>query len=1097
MADQNTFYDFLNTLFKKTGNLYGFVTLLQESFASDQDTVTMSFEKDDGTVEEIEVGSVASVLRRVKNLEGNLENITNLSNLSNASILGSDGSLKKVFNFERSGEPKTFKVGNISSYFKRENYLRHLLVDPYVYLKIPLDKKDYPSYEKILVNKIVLNLGDADQVEYFRQNILDQEIEYDTMEQILSNGNISWQEVKIESKVETSMYSRRGVFDVLDITNKGEISGETGDQTVYLLNTLFYTDISTNTQILLRVGDRVFVRDTEYEVNYVSQQTNHIGLIRVSGYEPVTLGLGKIKYLNTSQEPHAGVPINKDEFLIVFVKPINPSTNIVSQEWGTGKGVETNQLLGGEQIKDLWKSVEAVANESLVPAKDFIKPQKPILERENFNTVVVNDHREITKSVGEVKQLFSNRIQVESNLKMVQDEILKVNKDLATSPPTDNSTKNKLRTRLESLRTKEINVSQELQSRTNELNVASIKIRGFKPKRHVQGFIKAGAEAFDGQKVLKTIGFETEYRYLNLDGTAKENESVTIDEDGFQKKGVVPKWIKMPIPKIREKDTDGNWLEEDESSIDEQNINQIDIPISKGEIVEIRTRAISEAGYPLQMNYSDWSDPLQIELGDEEEDDVEELLDKSSTTLVFNRLIEDLSSRGVLRHNEDSLEITEKYYAHFLKNIGTSILSPENKPLDAETILLENREDIRSIQNILNQLEGQISVRLLNEDESVIANVEQNNTIRFTDEYYRNLVEDATVRKGEVVDRTMYIEITNLSDGDIEILPFVTGIDDDPLVGNYTGYTFNNTEYNDFRKYNRVPLSRLDVQQDSEFLQDRFDGNVFREIEDFQSKQVKGQLLYSRKRDIRLTNELWDDSAGSNIPTFSATNPQAFIWNGSQTTSPTPNGNGGLTDFCVHIDHPDIQNTSFMMQNWGLYHSSGVDRTLPQQTFDSNRVYYPLFVHSQLASDPNSVKQLAYVDYTPVQSNADISNFPAKTRFSPNDKYLIGKETCGLYLTLATIDQMFTNISFAGESKKVKRGDRVLIPIVASSRLTDYFGVGNTGTGRIGGDSTLTNISYKKKIGIDMVVKRSRLELPTIFSFDFQYEMKYEKSSIN
>ena len=57
--------------------------------------------------------------------------------------------------------------------------------------------------------------------------------------------------------------------------------------------------------------------------------------------------------------------------------------------------------------------------------------------------------------------------------------------------------------------------------------------------------------------------------------------------------------------------------------------------------------------------------------------------------------------------------------------------------------------------------------------------------------------------------------------------------------------------------------------------------------------------------------------------------------------------------------------------------------------------------------------------------------------------------------------------------------------------MTDFFGSGNLGTGRIGGFSTQpNNLVYTKKIGFDIAVKDD-----TLFSFDLQVTSKYKVDS--
>lgn len=80
------------------------------------------------------------------------------------------------------------------------------------------------------------------------------------------------------------------------------------------------------------------------------------------------------------------------------------------------------------------------------------------------------------------------------------------------------------------------------------------------------------------------------------------------------------------------------WSTENVADGTEININQIDIPITKGEKVEIKVRSISEAGYPDNPLRSVWSNSVVIEFPD---------------TLSTNNEIADL----ITEVNDDAMEI--------------------------------------------------------------------------------------------------------------------------------------------------------------------------------------------------------------------------------------------------------------------------------------------------------------------------------------------------------------------------------------------------------------------------------------------------------
>ena len=1098
----NTLATVLHEIFRKDKNLLNFLEINQTLLTGETDTVDITFTKTDGSEEVYPVASIGALIQRVTNAEENIKELTNVDNISSATIRLGDGSIRSIIVGEQFKEPNVFSVPEISSYSVKENSLKHLLVSPLTHAKISIPRTDYPSYDKCLINKVVLNLDDDDKIALFDGSIKNKQLEYQELVNLTVRNNISVVETEIEKTITASKFANVGSFDITQIKPKVEAINGTPDSdisVVYKLNTLFYKNVEDDTDIYLQDGDKVLVgENTTYEINFVDRSTKYVGFVLIKGYEPITTGVDVLKFFGNIEDPYIEAPIDKNEYVTFFIKPINSALSIASNDWGTGFSIYTEDLLADENVKNLWASVEAVSNENLVSASEFVVPNKPVLADTNFKIVIVNKHKAGKDTLDNLKNKFSIKKTIESNLKMVQDNITNTEKAINTTPSDDNFKKNKLTKELSALKEKLGSHTKELASSVNELNAVATDFKDYKPKYQIQGFITKGEDVAVKGVIQSVIGYDTEYRYLNKDEDKSENDSFSIEQDGVTKKSVIPKWLKMPNPKIREKDNEGNWLDDDDANVDKFNINQVTVTISANEKVEIRTRAISEAGYPLNLNYSEWSEPVVIDFPDEIIDDTESILEQSKSDIIHNRLFESLAAKGIDIHNLDSATIGEFYYAHFLRNIGTDELTPENKPIDAQTLINTLRDRITQLETTISGAGGTIKVRLLTEDEDVVSDVQNNGTVKVLD-FYKNIIENNTVKKGSIVEKLFYIEITNVGEGNIELFPYVTGIKEDKLISNYTGYAFNLDEYNQFRQPYLAPLLRLNTVEDSDFLASKQLPNPYIETPAFQSSQVKGQILLSRAKDITLNNDLWiDNPAGAILPIFSVVDPKAFIWDGTQTIG-TPNGNGGHTDFCVHTDHPSLESTSDFMTNFGDYYSSGALQTLPRNTVTPATVFYPEFIQNLVNSDVNSEAQLSYLDYvTHTTGSATIANFPRKAKYSEFDRYLIGSNTCGLYVSLAlSDDSIFSDTNFVNEGLTVENSKRILIPILISSRLTDYFGAGSTGIENIGGVLNATIVKYTKKIGIDILVKENKLELQKSLSFDFSYTSQYQKSSVN
>jgi hypothetical protein len=114
-----------------------------------------------------------------------------------------------------------------------------------------------------------------------------------------------------------------------------------------------------------------------------------------------------------------------------------------------------------------------------------------------------------------------------------------------------------------------------------------------------------------------------------------------------------------------------------------------------------------------------------------------------------------------------------------------------------------------------------------------------------------------------------------------------------------------------------------------------------------------------------------------------------------------------------------------------------------------------------------------------------------KLGFSANDEYLIGKFSCGSYLFLSPVDSSFLQVpgrsalsSILLENGKV---NAINVPLIYQFRAVDKLGY--IGGFRKSGD--LSNITYTKKIGIDIQIKNE-----DSFSFDVQVTGSYKNETL-
>jgi hypothetical protein len=280
------------------------------------------------------------------------------------------------------------------------------------------------------------------------------------------------------------------------------------------------------------------------------------------------------------------------------------------------------------------------------------------------------------------------------------------------------------------------------------------------------------------------------------------------------------------------------------------------------------------------------------------------------------------------------------------------------------------------------------------------------------------------------------------------------------------------------------------------------------------SSQVPSQFLYSRSKALGLLENLYLSGESTTldstnryliptIPTVSPISSNGFFWNGQydETGKPLATTNTD-SDFAIHIDHPDLKSRTYN------------DFVRPNAT-GKNQIY-PLIRHAKYFdlrdNEQNANVQLGYknttinntyweqVENPGGQTFEILSNYQDKLGFSPNDRYLIGKKTCGAYLMLApaNVQQLMVNGTDYRSTYVLEQGEdkAIRIPVLFQFRMTDYFGTGSSGLGKVGGHDPYntiepTNLTFSKKIGLDLYVKD---ESP--FSFDILIKASYARESL-
>jgi len=1177
---KHTLSDVLKRLVVDIDNMNSFLFRLQDILESKSENVVIDQKKEDGSSVVINVPSFGYLKGKIDELNKNFDTLVSANN-NVVGLKSANGDVRK-FELKKTSQliseleksigssltvPTSFKV--------RNNWFFESFLNPLLYVGLDISAILTDDIDRFSVKRIIINSADDSANDFFDANYKgNNSISLAALKKELNSNSIDYFEDDNLVELDTPVNRYKGSFDVLNIVEESINQTLSSGTTVtvnrlrYKFNTLAYTDVLSdisNTRTLGVGNVLITTNDSEYRVTSVNTTESEVVLERIFGIEPITIGADVLRLKPTPYRfPELAVNVGFNEREIIFIRPVSKAQNLTIDEFSNGVAIYTNELTIPLQdnstttlgqyymnfVSDFGLILLNLAKEKTVPAIIGSTPDAPVLDSKNFSVVQVDQHVQDDKNINDLK----NNIKEKAGL---QKEIDELNKKIESVKSNITGVS---KTPKETLRLKKqlIDSRKELDDKTSALStlVTNISLQlstspGFvSPKKYrVRGFWQiplAKSSKYGEQQIVQ---FKYRYRYLSSSGNQPNSQQQSfLDVDGSTKQATFSSWTEvLTSPRKKELNENTglyNWSEEKVTDADSVNTNQLDIPIRKGEVVELQIKSISEAGWPTNPVESNWSEPVQISFPENIQSEEEGTITSQKAFADKTRIDfeNSLSSRGVTTHIENQFTQNGKFYGHRAEDIASGFFTNEGNVIDLYEKLKSVQSSLDSIQQSINTDTGLLKVSIIDSDgnQTEVAN---GDTINLFAGYYRDLIKDTTggtviYKEGSIITKQYSISIQNTSATGLELISLLFGglsqsaNASNPIANPDQDYHVN-------RRYDIVPIG--------------VNSNPVPEIGDFkhiasaQSSQVRSQFIHSRVRNYGLSEEIYaptdpanDYSLDSTYATGSSTayrgqtvgaslvpynwghylpfNPNfavpgtstnSKVWAGTTDSAGNPNGGGYLTEFCISKDHPDLKtygvnfNSPYLIANITDKFRPDFTMSVPP-TIDANspQAYLP-FAHAiHMETSVSEITNAFGTEYykqatritpsTPTTSTTrDDSHYPIKLGFTPNDEYLIGKFTCGSYLYLFPTNYESVSVegNFPARSTKiVKFGpeNAINIPVIFQFRCSDRLG--NIGGFRTA--STLTNIKYTKKLGIDLILKEG-----SPFSFDLQVSAQYDKET--
>jgi len=1167
----NSISSLLEQFLRLQKNSLEIISKLSEVATSSADTVQFNITQDDGTVTPMQIPSFGFMNNKIDRVDNNVQNLAGLGDASTIIKLP-DGTTKKIFEASIIRDPDPIPSLQVPQEFKiKNNWFFESFLNPLLYVSFDVTGKVPDSMRKAVVKRFITNTDTQEKKDYFDGTFKGKnDIDYlDFLNKTADNGIALFIDEEIVD-LPVSVMRYRGTFDVLKVVDE-QVNITSNNTTVtvkkrkYKLNKITYTDILSGTvdSKTVQLNDKLITQDgTSYVVDSLDAAENTVVLRRISGSQPIGIG---VDVLTIFSPPYATkeiqVNIGFDERQVIFLKPIDNNFDIAASQYSPGIGFYSNEIsitlpTGSQTLNDFYKSQVTdfgqifinAAKEKHVPAVHGETPDAPNLDPNNFKVVQINAHKKDTKEVDDIKTKLSSKVSLENEINQLEEAITSKKNDLNNNSNISDAQKKKLKSDLDDLSKQKLSKTnlysstvKQIATKTQEnpsiLEPALYRVRGF--------WAIPSPKASDKTQDQEVIQFRVSYRKIRKDGNAPGTEQMEFtDIDGSKKRGYFSNWVerKSDIRKRIFNTTTGfyEWVIEDVSDADTTNINQLDVDISKNEQVQIRVKSISEAGYPLNPQESDWSNVITIDFPNDLQltDESAAILNDAAKEDSRVRFQEELNSRGLDLHLLNSFTSGDKYFAHTGDDIASGFFDSAGKIVTLFEKLTDLQNQLQSLQAIVTQAKGTLAIFLLDESGNV-TKITQNSTTKIFAGFYKDLIASGTgtsitYNHGQIITKSYILRIENSAATTLELASLIPGgLAESMPLSNPAGPTYTvSLDYDKNRRYDVVPMSLSGVAQVSS-------GSV-KQVAPFQSQQVKALWLYSREKSVGLDEDLYLNDApfyaqaitpatilgvpinptpgyiyqGTTIfgnlypldghhlvpfdPGFVGTfNVDPNVWNGAVITG-VAQGAGRLSEFCIHKSHPDL--VAFG-PTW-----STTEYLTPNLVLDGSGGYfmqYPKFMHAlYFSEDTTSIfgkKQLqtavpltvSTTLNTGLATAPDDRIYPAKLGFYKNDEFLVGKYTCGAYLYTAPID--YTDIAVDGSTDLAKRllefgeAKGINIPMIFQFRCSDKLQY--VGGFRQAGN--ITNISYTKKMGIDVQVRNESL-----FSFDIEVSCKYQQDSL-
>lgn len=753
MAIQSSFPKVADQVLTFNKNIVDILSKLNNLTTTTDSTVNVQIFDENGVLRTFSLPSFSSLKAEIDRLNNNINSLYSIDSGSSMIQTSNENLFKKIITVNLNNEPVPLEnLGNVTTFKSSPNWFFDSLLDPLLSVEFDLGGQILNNVRRCQVRRYIVefardtdgNLTPLGQSalnsfnDQFRGNSRIVLAEFENWH-ATTPGLIEPLNPKFDEQVfdlEPNEVAFEGEFNVLRIQED-----RLNRKLWYVLNTLEYVKLDTGEIRQLAIGSEVVINSPETSTRYkiieisLAESNPRVRFERVEGLEAIPVGIGAIRvYSPIIYTTRIRVSVGYNERNIIFMKPVNDDNNIVARKWSNGTGFYTNDLrfdstgnannITMEQFYIDYVFDYGIALQDLVAKKTPNSlagtPNIPTVNVDNFKVVQINKHLTDTPDANLIKQKHNYQISLKSELQQLDDAILDRNKKLKITKFTNESARKQSKLEIDDLIKKKETRSKLIASLAQEIiTLSKNPLTKVEPKYRLRGFWSIPeAVVTRGTKPQEVVQFRVQYRYISKSGSETPVEQFQVDTP--TDKASFSNWVEFKTDarkRLYDPSTgEYSWNIEDLESADTPNINQIDIPIQKGEKVEFRIKSISEVGWPESPVESDWSDITSIEFPDDLNNILNEndfILQEASKEDIKVNISNELSAKGLDEHLSDSVTINSKVFHHDSTKILSGFKDENGVALDLFEYMKSLEERIKGLEEKIRRSKGELEVIIL------------------------------------------------------------------------------------------------------------------------------------------------------------------------------------------------------------------------------------------------------------------------------------------------------------------------------------------------------------------------------------------------